>query len=385
MRGQALAAVPGSNALRAAGLFRTTPLIYSPALTSLLHDNQRPRSRPVFLKLDHLQQSGSFKDRGMAHLCHALKKQGVTHLISSSGGNAGLAVATIGALLSLSVSVIVPQSTQSVVIAKLQALGATVTVHGEQWHQADEHARALVESLSDTAAYISPYDHPLLWTGHSTLVDELAEQLPEAYRLWQQQQQESTTPTNGTDSFPEGTTVICSVGGGGLLSGILEGLDRHGAHHVQVLAVETRGAHCLAAAWQQQQHDQNAPPKPVRLSSMTSLATSLGAMQVTPAVLQRAHAYSRRAAGFQSVVCTDAQAVHACVQFTRHHYTLVEPACGAALAVAYSPDLRAQYLASSSYQGPVVIQVCGGSGVTIELLQQWEQQVGLPSTTNSAE
>jgi L-serine/L-threonine ammonia-lyase len=378
-----LAVVPGSNALRAAGLFRTTPLIYSPALTALLNDDdQRPR-RPVFLKLDHLQQSGSFKDRGMAHLCHALKQQGVTHLISSSGGNAGLAVATIGALLSLSVSVIVPQSTQSVVIAKLQELGATVTVHGEQWHQADEHARALVASLSDTAAYISPYDHPLLWTGHSTLVDELAEQLPEAYRLWQQQVEESTTPTNGTDSFPEGTTVICSVGGGGLLSGILEGLDRHAAHHVQVLAVETRGAHCLAAAWQQQ-HDRNTPPEPVRLSSMTSLATSLGALQVTPAVLQRAHDYSRHAAGFQSIVCTDAQAVHACVQFTRHHYTLVEPACGAALAVAYSPDLRAQYLASSSF-GPIVIQVCGGSGVTMELLQQWEQQVGLPSTTNSAE
>ena len=49
----------------------------------------------VYLKLDSLQASGSFKDRGMACLCHTLQQEGATKLVSSSGGNAELAVATI--------------------------------------------------------------------------------------------------------------------------------------------------------------------------------------------------------------------------------------------------------------------------------------------------
>jgi len=56
---------------------------------------------------------------------------------------------------------------------KIKAQGAKVMVHGENWNAADELARKMVAE-DDKAAYISPYDHPLLWEGHSTIVDEIA-------------------------------------------------------------------------------------------------------------------------------------------------------------------------------------------------------------------
>lgn len=71
--------------------------------------------------MDALQPSGSFKDRGMAHLCESLKASGATTLISSSGGNAGLAVATVGASLGMNVHVIVPETTKAMMQAKIRA------------------------------------------------------------------------------------------------------------------------------------------------------------------------------------------------------------------------------------------------------------------------
>ena len=75
-----------------------------------------------------------------------------------------------------------------------------------------------------------------------------------------------------------------------------------------------------------------------------------------------------------AATCTDAEAVDACVRFAEDHRLLVEPACGAALAVAYSERLRSNVLAKVKGEGPIVIQVCGGSGVNLELLSQWKAQ-----------
>ena len=69
----------------------------------------------------------------MAHLCATFRAQGTTELISSSGGNAGLAVATVGGQLGMGVSVIVPETTKPLVITKLESLGASVTIHGKNW------------------------------------------------------------------------------------------------------------------------------------------------------------------------------------------------------------------------------------------------------------
>jgi L-serine/L-threonine ammonia-lyase len=333
-----------ASAARKQNLFIETPLIFSSSLTALTGSD-----RPVYLKLDVLQPSGSFKDRGMAHLCHSLQQTGTQNLISSSGGNAGLAVAVAGKQLGMSVQVIVPTTTKQLVIDKLKLTGADVTVLGENWNAADVVARQRVEDDPDGAsAYISPYDNPLLWTGHSTVIDEIEEQLQAAGAA-------TLSPA----------AVILSVGGGGLLCGVLEGLERRGLTECAVIGAETTGASSFGQALRAGQV--------VRLAGIDSIATSLGALQVTPAALERASKHQKAGGVVLSATCTDAEAVHACWQFAQDHRILVEPACGAALAVLYSERLRTLVLPDIAQQGPIVIEVCGGSGVNVELLTQWKR------------
>jgi len=329
-----VAMVPATIAEGAEKLFTRTPLIHSTHLTSLV-------GKPVYLKLDALQASGSFKDRGMAHLCGTLEKEGAKKLISSSGGNAGLAVATVGPKLGMSVSVIVPETTKPLVITKLESLGAKVTVHGKNWNAADELAGKLVDA-DQTAEYVSPYDNPLLWTGHSTIVDELLEDM----------------------LVPIGAIVV-SVGGGGLLCGVLEGCERQGLD-AKIIAAETEGASSFGQAWEK--------GEVITLPEIDTVATSLGATSVTPVALDRARSHK---GDFASAICSDAEAVEACVRFAQDHRILVEPACGAALAVAYSGRLREKIL--KNVDGSVVLEVCGGSGVSVDLLNQWKTQFEISS------
>lgn len=321
---------------RAKSLFRETPLIPSDPLSRLT-------GTPVYLKLDALQSSGSFKDRGMAHLCLELSsKQGVTKIISSSGGNAGLAAATVAQQLGLDCKVVVPVTTKQLVVEKLESIGASVEVTGANWNEADAVVQKMVaDDTSGKTAYIPPYENSLLWTGHSTVVDEIFDEMG--------------------DEKP--ATVIVSVGGGGLLCGVLEGLDRLNAK-CNVIAAETDGASSFAQAWNSGEM--------VTLPSIDSIATSLGALQVSESAIERSKNHEEKGLGsVTTAICTDAEAVDACLQFARDHRMLVEPACGAALAVLYSPRLR------EGVKGPIVVEVCGGSGVNLELLQQWKEQLSL--------
>ena len=234
-----------------------TPLIKSEPMSKLA-------GRPIWLKLECLQASGSFKDRGMGHLCCSLSKQGKRKLIGSSGGNAGLALATMGKRLGFEIVLVVPSSTKQIVIERLEELGVKVTIHGSIWNEADLLARQMVEEDPE-AAYVSPYDNPLLWTGHATIVEE----------IWR----EFNTSIG---------TIILSVGGGGLLCGVLEGLEPTG-FSTRVLTCETEGANSFANSW-----NQGDGREVIKLEGISSIATSLGALEVTPVALERAHEHKNR-------------------------------------------------------------------------------------------
>ena len=118
------------------------------------------------------------------------------------------------------VTIVLPESSAKAVAEAIAARGARVIVHGASWDDAHAYATALAEERD--AAYVHPFDHPLLWEGHATLIDEVVH-----------------------DGI-EFDAVVTSVGGGGLLAGIIEGLRRHGLHHVPVIAVETVGAELRA-------------------------------------------------------------------------------------------------------------------------------------------
>jgi L-serine/L-threonine ammonia-lyase len=100
-----------------------------------------------------------------------------------------------------------------------------VIVHGNIWDEAEQKAIELSQSL-DSSFYVPPFNHPLIWIGHSTLIDELNEQL--------------------IGRIPD--CIIASVGGGGLLLGLIEGLVRREwfkKKGFKLIAVETEGADCF--------------------------------------------------------------------------------------------------------------------------------------------
>ncbi|MBH3382526.1 pyridoxal-phosphate dependent enzyme [Pseudomonas juntendi] len=298
-----------------------TPLIESRPLSLAA-------GRNIWLKLDALQPCGSFKLRGVGHACEVHYARGARHLVSSSGGNAGLAVAYAGRKLGVPVTVVVPETTTERAKELLRLENAKVLVHGSSWQEANELALTLVGAGD---AFIHPFDDPLLWAGHASLVDEVV----------------------AAGFKPD--AVVLSVGGGGLLSGVVEGLQRNGWADVPVLAVETTGAASLHAAMQ--------AGHTVALPRIASIAGSLGAKRVA----EQALACTRRQPVHSHLV-SDRAALQACERFLQDHRLLVEPACGAALALAYDASAMARY-------PNVLVVVCGGATATLEQIQAWLRQV----------
>jgi len=297
-----------------------TPLLESRALSA--HSG-----RAVWLKMDALQPSGSFKLRGIGAACEVHAGRGARRFVSSSGGNAGISAAHAGRRLGVPVVVVVPETTSQRARELLRLEQAEVIVHGASWQEANELALTM---LDEHDAFLHPFDDPLVWEGHATLVDEVARAglRPDA--------------------------VVLSVGGGGLLSGVVAGMRRHGWEDVPVVAVETGGAASL--------HRSLAAGRRVSLEAITSIATSLGAKQVCEQAFRLAREHP-----LESVVVSDRDAARACLRLLDEQRVLVEPACGAALAVAY--DTHPALADCHS----VLVVVCGGVTATLPQLQGWAE------------
>lgn len=243
-------------------------------------------------------------------------------------------------------TIVVPLSTSAYMIDKLRAAGASDVIQfGESWIDADEHLRSEVMASArqqgQDPVYVPPFDDPVIWEGHASLVEELREQMPEG-------------------EAPD--AIICSVGGGGLFCGIMQGLHRHEWESAtQVLAVETQGAHSLNFSLQ---HGVLST-----LPCITSKATTLGARTVAP----KAFAYAQ-SPNVTSLVLSDLDAMQGSVQFAEDERIMVELACGVSLALCYDGRLK-RALPQLTPQSKVVVVVCGGANVSVDMLSEWREQI----------
>ena len=171
----------------------------------------------MWLKLELVQHTGSFKPRGMFNrvLSHEVPPAGLT---VASGGNAGLAVAYVGRQLGHQVEVFVPESTPRLKADRLRDYGAHVTMIGRDY--ADALAASEKRAAESGALFVHAYDQPEVVAGQGTLARELADEVPHA------------------------DTVLVSVGGGGLIGGIAAWYDGT----VRVVGVEPTGCPTLHAA-----------------------------------------------------------------------------------------------------------------------------------------
>lgn len=283
-------------------------------------------------------------------MIHAVASSGDVHFYCASGGNAGLACASSAASLCKPCTVVVPVTTSELMKTKLIDLGAEVIQAGKNLFSAIQYLRENYLEKDPRGVFVPPFDHPHVWDGAATLIPELRDQMD--------------CPIDG---------IVCSVGGGGLFNGLMQGIESFpwSGYKPHVLTVETAGADSLNACLQANAH--------VTLPEITSIATSLGCSRVSEQTWKWCHAPNT-----QNVVVSDADAAISCVRFADDARFLVEVSCGAALATVYRGDLKeclGKGLTDEEWSGKnVVLIVCGGSGVSLKTLDHYREEYG-PQTS----
>jgi len=192
-----------------APFIKCTPLVQSQFLTTSCEC-------PLFLKLENLQITSSFKPRGvfnkLLHLSAQEKNKGI---ITASAGNHGQAVAFVAQKLNHYARIVVPTNTPKVKINGIKKYGADLVLFGETYDEAERKAKKLAGK--DGCTYISPYDDELIIAGHGTIGIEIMKALPNI------------------------DAIMVPLGGGGLISGISIAVKSSRAN-VKVIGVQSKSS-----------------------------------------------------------------------------------------------------------------------------------------------
>ena len=274
---------------------RRTPILETPSPFA--------GARPLSLKLEGLQHSGSFKARGAFHnlLTRPAPAAGCA---TASGGNHGAAVAFAAEALGVPARVFVPEIATPAKVARIRSCGAEAVVGGADYAEAQARCDAYVAESG--ALKVHPYDAPATVAGAGTVALEWEEDLA---RL----------------GLPALDTALVAVGGGGIVSGVAAWF----AGRVKVVGVEPEGSRALDAALQ--------AGAPVDVPVQSVAADSLGARRVGALNLAIAQAFVAKI-----VLVPDAAIVEAQRRLWRDVAIVAEPGGAAALAAllsgAYRPE-----------------------------------------------
>ena len=270
-----------------------TPCAYSQTLSELT-------GARCFVKLENLQMTGSFKERGAANLLLQLtqdeRRRGV---IAASAGNHGLAVAFHAARLGAPATIVMPEYAPLIKVTNARRYGAEVVLHGSNFDEAYERARALEAERG--LIFVHPFDDPRVIAGQATLGLELLEQLPEV------------------------EAIILPVGGGGLIGGV--GLAVKSTRpDVQVLGVQAAALPAMSRSLEARQR--------VRVDAAPTIADGIAVRQVGALTLELAQAWVDR------VVTVDEEELsNAVLLLLEIEKTVVEGAGAAPLAALLNRPL----------------------------------------------
>ncbi|TFK26410.1 tryptophan synthase beta subunit-like PLP-dependent enzyme [Coprinopsis marcescibilis] len=342
-------------------LWLETPLLYSTHLSELL-------GASVHLKLENLQPSYSFKYRGISLFIQRKWEElgDDVHFAIASGGNAGLAAACAAKRFGLRCTVFIPEGVSPSTLALLKQEKAEIVVHGKVFAEASKAAIEFAESNPNAVA-VHPYNDPIVWEGHGSMIKEIEGQLgkkPDA--------------------------IFCSVGGGGLLGGVLGGCQIVGWDDVPIVAVETIGSDCFYHSMSLNRgrfnsttkvlppgvdlvHDSQNDVYMAHFSKFDSMASgSLGASQPAEVILKRALDWR---GGVKSISVPDAISMESLVQFADNQKLLVELSCATTLVPAYHKPLFDKLVPAKSpgAERTVVFIVCGGFKISLPEAEEYQR------------
>ena len=301
----------GAAAARLAGHLRVTPLLRDPALDAIA-------GRPVWVKAECLQHTGSFKYRGAKAAVTALVAAGpVAGVVACSSGNHGQGVARAAREAGIPAVIVLPDDAPAAKVAAIRAQGAKIVTHDR--HGADRTAIAAAICADRGFALIPPFDHPEVIAGQAGVGLELAAQ---------------ATAVGVTVA-----DVLVCCGGGGLAAGIALALEGR-APGLRVRTVEPEGFDDTARALAGR-----PGPNPPGAGSVCDAILTPAPGRLTLPVLARL-------AG-PGLVVGDADALRAMVLAFAHLRIVLEPGGAVALAAAL--------FCGAETPGPVIAVATGGN------------------------
>ncbi len=270
----------------------------------------------IWCKLDNLQRTGSFKERGarnaLLRLTSAQKKRGV---IAASAGNHALGLAYHGRLLGIPVTVVMPDYAPLIKVGTCRRLGARVVLQGRDFAEARAHADELVEGEGLT--YIHGFDHPDIIAGQGTMALEILEQVKNV------------------------DAIVVPIGGAGLIAGLAIAAKAL-RPQIKIIGVESVATASFTAALRTR--------RPVTIPRRATLADGLAVLRVGDNAFRLARPLVDRVVR----VSEDTIAL-AILRMIELEKSVVEGAAAAPLAALLSgalPELRGKR---------VVLTVCGGN------------------------
>jgi threonine dehydratase len=294
-----------------------TPVVYSHTLSKLCGCN-------TLFKLENLQMTGAFKERGALNkLFNLTAMERAAGVITASAGNHAQGVAYHAQRLEIKAKIVMPIGTPLIKVVSTQDYGAEVVLHGETFDDAYEHARQL--EVEEKLVFVHPFADPLVIAGQGTIgLELLADPLGR-----------------------EAEVVICPIGGGGLIGGIATYLKETNPA-IQVIGVEAATCASMQAALQH--------GGPVKLARASSLADGIAVKQVGKLNYDIARRY------VDEVVTVDEDEIANAVLLLEIEKIVVEGAGATPLAAILKHGQR--------FAGKKVASIVSGGNIDVNILHR---------------
>ena len=299
---------------RLSRLIAPTPCPYSETLSVLTGSR-------VFVKLENLQMTGSFKERGAANILLALsdteRRRGV---VAASAGNHGLAVAFHAARLDVRSVIVMPEWAPLTKVTAARRHGAEVILHGDNYDACYERAREVETERG--LVFIHPFDDPRVIAGQGTIGLEIARQVPDL------------------------DAVIVPVGGGGLIGGVAVAL-RALKPAARVIGVQSEEMPAMRAALQAGER--------VTVAAAATIADGIAVRRVGLHTLALAQRFVD-----EVVTVSEEEIANAILLLLEIEKTVVEGAGAVALAALVNKRV--------ALEGKTTVLLLGGGNIDVNLI-----------------
>jgi threonine dehydratase len=275
----------------------------------------------VYLKMEHLQWTGSFKTRGAYNKIARAVDEGVDEFVAASAGNHAQGVALAATKCGADSTIVMPKNAPQAKIDATRGYGATVELVGQDFQDAMDYAQS--RAAESDAEFVHAYDDPRIVAGQGTLGIEMYEDCPDV------------------------DTVVVPIGGGGLVSGISTAID-HLSPETRIVGVQADGAATV--------HESLDKGIPVTLDEVDTIADGIATGGISDLTLDLIEGHVD-----EVVTVTDSEIANAILLLLERAKQVVEGAGAASVAAILSDEL--------DVRGETVMPLLGGGNLDMTMLQ----------------